>query len=320
MIATDTRIALLARAMVRGYANRYQAEDFEIEAVEQEFAVPIRNPETGAESRTFTLAGKVDGLVRRSGKLWLIEHKTAATVDGAYIERLWGDFQTVLYSWAVEQQGGEPVEGIIYNVIAKAALRPYEPGKTRKEAETPEQFGERLAEWYAKPEAYHREELLVSSARFDSLRAELWELTQALLDARRRDVWYQNPSQCFQWGHPCAYWPICRSCDNPNIIDNDYHHEAPHSELEPVEPATNGNGKCRTTYSMWSSFRDCRRRYYWRHVRQIVSNAPPDEKLILGSVVHEALAKWHTTRDLTEALATIDAAGNRGANDAPLAF
>lgn len=320
MIADNTRIELLASAMLRGYAARYQSEDFEVEALEREFCVPIRNPETGAESRTFKLAGKVDGLVRRAGKLWLVEHKTAAAVDGSYIERLWMDFQTVLYSWAIEQEGGEPVEGVLYNVVAKAALRPYEANKTRKECETPGEFAARLADWYAKPGAFHREELLISPARFDSLKAELWELTQALLDAKRRDVWYQNPSQCFQWGHACGYWPICRSCDNPNVVDNDYHHEAPHSELEPTEePTGNGNGKRRTTYSMWSSFRDCRRRYYWRHEKQIVPNGPTDEKLFLGSVVHEALAKWHATRDLTETLGVIGAAVN-GATDKPLAF
>lgn len=66
MIPDSTRIELLASAMLRGYAARYPSEDFEVQAVEQEFLTDIRNPETGAESRTFRLAGKVDGLVRRT--------------------------------------------------------------------------------------------------------------------------------------------------------------------------------------------------------------------------------------------------------------
>jgi hypothetical protein len=228
------------------------------------------------------------------------------------------DFQTVLYSWAIEQTTGEPVEGVIYNVIAKSAIRPYEINKTRKEAEEPDQFAARLAKWYAEPGAFHREELLISRARFDSLRAELWELTQALLDARRRDVWYQNPSQCFQFNHACSYWPICRSCDNPNVVDNDFHHEAPHSELDPVADTTNGNGKRRTTYSSWASFRDCRRRFYWRFERGLVPNARTDEKLVLGSIVHAALAKWHSSRDLQSALELVTVAS--GGSDKPLAF
>jgi hypothetical protein len=304
--------------MLTGYARRYPEESFTVEpgGIESEFATEIRNPETGAESRTFTLAGKTDLLMRRDGGLWLGEHKTTAAIDGAYIERLWMDFQTTLYAWAVERVRGEPVAGVVYNVIAKAGLRPYEAGKKRKADETEDEFTARLAEWYANPDVFHREELLISPAREDVLRAELWELTQALLDARRRNVWYQNPSQCFQWNHACAYWPICRSCDNTNVIDNDYRHADAHAELAPVE---NGNRKTRTTYSMWSSFRDCRRRYYWRHERQIVPVAAPAESLFLGSVVHAALAEWHKSRDLAATLTVIDTESGK-APDQPLAF
>lgn len=319
MIDDKTKTRLLARTMLTGYAVRYADETFTVEAVEEEFQTKIRNPETNAESRSFTLAGKVDGLVRQDGALWLLEHKTASGIDGAYIEKLWMDFQTTLYAHAVESVRGEPVAGVIYNVIAKAGLRPYEAGKKRTADETEEEFAVRLAEWYTDPEAFHREELLISRGRFAVLDAELWELTQALLDARRRDVWYQNPSQCFQFNHACSYWPICRSCDNPLAAENDYRHAAPHSELEPVEPAANGNGKRRTTYSMWSAFRDCRRRYYWRHEQQIVPVREDTGALFLGSVVHAALAEWHKSRDLTAALSVIDAETKTG-TDKPLAF
>ena len=316
MLTDTTRIRALARAMITGYATHYPEESFAVEAVEEEFVAKIRNPETGAESRSFYLAGKVDALIRRAGVLWLKEHKTAATIDGAYIDRLWGDFQTTLYAWAVEQVRGEPVAGVVYNVIAKAGLRPYEAGKKRKADETEDEFAARLAGWYADPKAYHREELLIAPAREDVLRAELWELTQALLDARLRNVWYQNPSQCFQWGHPCAYWPICRSCDNSNVIDNDFRHADVHEELSPE--TDHGDRKC-TTYSMWAAFRDCRRRYYWRYERQIVPLARPDEKLILGIIVHAALAAWHKSRDLAAALAVIDTESGKSP-DQPLAF
>jgi hypothetical protein len=255
--------------------------------------------------------------VRRDGALWLMEHKTAGKIDGDYIEKLWMDFQTTLYAWAVESVRCEPVAGVIYNVIAKAAIRPYEAGKTRKADETDDEFAARLAEWYAKPDAFHREELLISRGRFDDLRGELWELTQALLDARRRSPrgFYQNPGQCFQWNHACAYWPICRSSDNENVIANDYTHRAPHSELDGAADAT--NGKDRTTYSMWSAFRDCRRRYYWRHEKQIVPVREDTGALFLGSVVHSALAEWHKTRDLSAALSQIDAEMRTGVAQPP---
>ena len=54
----------LARAMFTGYADRYTTEDFEIVEVEKEFVGEIRNPDTGRQSQTFRIAGKVDGIVQ----------------------------------------------------------------------------------------------------------------------------------------------------------------------------------------------------------------------------------------------------------------
>lgn len=96
---------LLARAMMGGYARVYPSEDFEIVALERTFEGPIVNPVTGASSRTFTIAGKVDGIVRmrRTGDYYLLEHKTAAQLDGSYLEKLWTDLQTSLYCHYIEQ-------------------------------------------------------------------------------------------------------------------------------------------------------------------------------------------------------------------------
>jgi hypothetical protein len=63
--------------------------------------------------------------------------------------------------------------------------------------ESDEEFQARLAAKFRDPEMFHREMLYLSRDRFDILRAELWELTQAFLDARRRKVFYQNTAFCF---------------------------------------------------------------------------------------------------------------------------
>jgi hypothetical protein len=97
--------------------------------------------------------------------------------------------------------------------------------------ESDDDFQRRLAEKYADPAMFHREQLFVSRDQFDTLRAELWELTQAFLDARRRGVFYQNTSQCFQYGRPCPYLPLCRSGGNPNLVENLYEKLPPHQEL-----------------------------------------------------------------------------------------
>ena len=251
----------LARAMMTGYAARYPTEDFTVVALEKTFEGPIVNPVTGAASRSFVLAGKVDGIVRIGGDHYVLEHKTAATIDADYLERLWTDFQIAIYSHYVEQSLGIPITGVIYNVLGKARLQQgkgeteeeyqvrradliakSKTGTTtakRKLPESDDEFQARLIEKYADPAMFHREMLYLSRDRFDVLRAELWELTQAFLDARRRKVFYQNTAFCFHHNRPCAYFPICRSNGNPNVIDNLYTITPPHEELRAAanEPA-----------------------------------------------------------------------------------
>ncbi len=96
-----------------GYANRFPGEDFEVVALEKTFEGNIINPATGASSRSFTLAGKVDGIVRQDGKYFLLEHKTASQIDSGYLERLWTDFQIHLYAWYVEKALGWRISGTV---------------------------------------------------------------------------------------------------------------------------------------------------------------------------------------------------------------
>ena len=125
----------LARAMMTGYAARYPQEEFEVVALEKTFEGPIINPATGASSRSFVLAGKVDGIVRIGGDHYILEHKTAATIDADYLERLWTDFQIAIYSYYVEQALGIPITGVIYNVLGKARLQ-QSKGETEEEYQT----------------------------------------------------------------------------------------------------------------------------------------------------------------------------------------
>lgn len=173
----------LAKAMMLGYASRYPHEDFDIVAIEQEFEAPIINPETGAESRTFRMGGKVDGVVRLPDGLYLMEHKTAGALTRDYLERLWTDTQIAAYAHYLRETG-TPVIGVIYNVLLKTRLKQnageteheYEARKAalaaknksgkstaqRKEPESDEEFRGRLADWYAKPEAFHRERIYLT--------------------------------------------------------------------------------------------------------------------------------------------------------------
>jgi hypothetical protein len=253
----------LAMAMMTAYAQRYPDEKFEVIALEQKFSGPIINPETGAESRTFILAGKVDGIVKMDSSYYLLEHKTASQIDAGYLDRLWTDFQIILYSWYVEKCLGYKIAGIIYNVLAKAKLKQSQ-GETeaefedrrneliakskngtssakRKMPETDEEFHSRLMEKYSDPQMFHREILYISRDQFLELQAELWELSQAMLEARRRKAFYRNTSYCFQYNRPCAYYALCSSGGNPNLIDNMYERKPPHTELLETDSVTEEN-------------------------------------------------------------------------------
>ncbi|MCE5314041.1 MAG: PD-(D/E)XK nuclease family protein [Armatimonadota bacterium] len=249
----------LARAMMTGYASTYPVEDFDVVFLEKTFEGKIVNPATDSPSRSFVLAGKVDGIVCVNGKFYLLEHKTASQMDGDYLEKLWGDFQVCLYAYYVEQVFGIRIAGIIYNILVKARLQQSKgeteaefevrradliaksktgrTSATRKMPESDADFQARLAAKYAEPGMFHRETLYISRDQFDTLRTDLWELTQQFLDCRRRRVFYQNTSYCFFYHRPCPYFALCRSNGSSNVIENFYEHKAAHEELreEPVE-------------------------------------------------------------------------------------
>lgn len=247
----------LARAMMMGYAARYPVEDFEIVALEKTFEGRIINPVTDAASRSFVLAGKVDGIVRVGREYYLLEHKTASQVDSDYLEKLWCDFQVTLYCHYIEQTLGIKIAGVIYNVLVKAKLKPgkgeteaeFEARRaellaksktgrttaTRKMPESDEAFQARLISKYAEPDMFYREMLYLSRDQFETLKSDIWELTQQLLDCRRRGVFYRNTSFCFANHRSCAYFPLCRSNGSENVIANFYEHRQPHEELRPVD-------------------------------------------------------------------------------------
>lgn len=246
----------LATAMIRGYAERYATEEFEVVEIEKEFVGEIRNPDTGRQSQTFRIAGKVDGIVRCHDGLYLLEHKTASTVDASYLDKLWTDTQIALYCYYLRELG-YPIVGVIYNVLLKSRLKQgkgetqeeYEvrhaelaaknkSGKStakRQMPETDDEFQARLTEWYSRPEAFHREFIYLSEDRLAMLQDEVWEITQQYLDARRRGKWLLNTSNCFSYQRPCEYLAYCQSGFNPNVADNLYEIALPNEELSRVD-------------------------------------------------------------------------------------
>jgi hypothetical protein len=131
----ETQLATLS-GMLAGYYTHHQ--EGLIESVHPE--VEFRNALDG--SRTFDVAGKIDGLaILRDGRLALVEHKTAGCdigPDSDYWLRLRGNGQVMQYVLAARSLGWD-VATVIYDVARKPAIRV-------KQGETPEQFGDRLAQ------------------------------------------------------------------------------------------------------------------------------------------------------------------------------
>jgi hypothetical protein len=118
-----------AEVVLTGYDARWSAEPYEVVGVEIEFATELRNPQTGAASRTWRLGGKIDAIVRdtRDGRVLLVEHKTSSediTPGSTYWSRLRMDGQVSIYFAGARQALGIDVAGCLYDVLLKPAQRP----------------------------------------------------------------------------------------------------------------------------------------------------------------------------------------------------
>ncbi len=261
------------RAMLYAYMKRWAIEDGARECIAMQvpFEGDIVNPDSGSASRTFTLAGVVDGLFREKadGRLWIMESKTTSKIDAGYLEKLWMDWQITIYAAYIARTHG-PVAGVIYNIAEKAGGRgrvavtdsdgikvvldaaggrvikangePRQTGDKEKgwelqyREESDVEFAERLAKVYEDPAKFHREVILFDPADVTQTLGELWDLSKSWLEARSRGVWYRNTSQCFQWNKPCAYLSACRSRENPLVMESQFRHEEPHREIRGAKP------------------------------------------------------------------------------------
>ena len=119
-----------AEELLLGYTARWGDEAFETLGVEVPFEMPLVNPETGAASRTFRVAGKIDLIARRvrDGAVIFGEHKTTAndiTPGSDYWRRVSAlDPQVSTYDAAMKALGYDAKE-CLYDVVRKVGLRPF---------------------------------------------------------------------------------------------------------------------------------------------------------------------------------------------------
>lgn len=225
-----------AEAMLVGYDVAWRDRGFEALEIEKQFTLPLLNPDTGARSRTWELAGKVDVIARGpDGRLWVIEHKTSSEdigAGGAYRARLTLDGQVSQYIEGANALG-YPVAGVIYDVLRKPTIDPLKatPIETRKykkdgmlyaaqreRDESPEEYRDRCIESLgANPDRHFAQiEVVRLDADRDEYAFDVWQLGELMRESERTGRAPRNGDACFRYGAPCAYLAVCQGRDSIN--------------------------------------------------------------------------------------------------------
>lgn len=243
----------LAVAIYQQYIKRYPQESFKVVDVEKGFELPIIDVR-GEPYPNLLLAGKADMVVDENG-LWVVEHKTATTIDTKYKRRLTLDAQSMIYLEAMERVYGQKFNGVIYNVLAKSipvmpkVLKKGSLSMDKGQNTTPELYRQAIAENglneadYAEflayleenqKEYFYREYLTFSQEERGEWRRELWQIAADIERAGELDSFYRNTASCYGFGQ-CEFTHICEAPDKDFVIEQSYVKKDAHSELETKE-------------------------------------------------------------------------------------
>lgn len=244
--AADPYEAARLRVLLRGYDARWSSECHCVAGVEVEFRAPLINPGTGAASRTYMLGGKIDVLLDRG----FIEHKTTAQeigVGSTYWRKLALDSQVSTY-YAGAKALGREVEGCVYDVIRKPAIRPLRatPEESRKytkdgrlyanqraEDETVEEYEARLTEEVgAHPDRYYqRGEVVRLEAEEREAQLDAWQISRAMRNADKAQAFPRNADACERYGRMCEFFPVCSGTASLDDTDRFARVDNVHQEL-----------------------------------------------------------------------------------------
>lgn len=179
-----------ALSIVEGY-HEYVKPDWKTLDLESRFEVSC-----GKGRR---LIGYFDGIIERNGHTYILERKTARTVDENYLHNLLWDEQASIYAYAASELGLE-IKGILYDIIQKASIR-----QKKNEIETA--FVKRLQEWYKDPSRYTRHLVTRNNSQLEALANDVRDVALDITVTEREQRWYRNPAACQIFG--CPFRSIC---------------------------------------------------------------------------------------------------------------
>lgn len=256
-----------ASSAMAGYLRRW-ADERDVEcapgtlvALEAPFEGPLLDSR-GRASERYAIQGRLDGAwwvdgvngraswgeMELSSGLYVVEHKTASRIDGPYLDRVWSDFQTQLYSDMAERALETPVAGVLYDVIGKTRLEHKRPESTeawevrRAEAQVAAldgRLGKRLRLKRGETvEAFHARRVAHGLQEVQRLARDTGEPGAVYLS--RLDEYYARPE---------AYARIATSADRArrlSIVDNLVHVADEIAYCESTGRWPQSLGACRT--------------------------------------------------------------------------
>jgi hypothetical protein len=220
--------AALLEAVLPGYFKYWEKEDFnKIKWVEAEkefqFMLPLE-PENGV-----AIKGKRDAMYEMANSYYLFETKTKAQIDENTIQELLAfDFQTDLYSLAVEKDYGKYPAGCRYNIIRR-------PGNKLGKTETLPAFIKRVSqEVLSRPEYYFiRYKIDISKKKMELFQRELVQIVKEFQDWQNKKLpTYKNTYSCISRYGSCQYLGICANGDYAGF----YQRQTVHPELSQPYP------------------------------------------------------------------------------------
>lgn len=214
----------MVMGILKGYAAMYLEKDlrvWDIVSAESQFSYSLPG------KITKWAVGKRDMVVkvRKTGKVGLVEHKTAGRLDANYIAKLPLDAQIMGYANSILKETGRLPDFVVYNVMKKSQLR-------RKQAESFEQFQRRIEEEYtANPTVYfYRETLSFTPASIAAYEREQVRFANELDRAIEERYFSMNTSQCTAMG-VCPYMRLCIEGANKDTLAHYRVRSRTHEEL-----------------------------------------------------------------------------------------
>lgn len=175
----------LAQSMVLYADNFFYDAELEVIELENEFEIEI------GDETLFT--GRVDMILRMSGALWPVEHKSTSQSLSLQQSRLHRSAQMIGYYYAAKRQYDEHVGGILVNMHQLTA------SKSKKT----EKYGKPRIDFSRVPQVYTMQDI-------SNWLTMMQETAHRIRLAKENELFPMNFDACYNYGR-CPYTSLCEA-------------------------------------------------------------------------------------------------------------